>query len=159
MLSPEAPGSSGYMTNVIQNPKKDTWVARIDFKMARDKFKRKDWLNGDGFAMYYLKSVGEEPENPNYYGYVDNFDGLGIFISPNKSQKFEGPIRKIQIQARSPSIQYGRVQEVDKKKQEKEFHSCYMPVVNNAEGWTRISLEYEAPNFKVFVFDHVTQEF
>ena len=33
-----------------------------------------------------------------------------------------------------------------------------MPVVNNPEGWTRISLEYEAPNFKVFVFDHVTQE-
>ena len=27
------------MTNVIPNPKKDTWVARIDFKMARDKFK------------------------------------------------------------------------------------------------------------------------
>jgi hypothetical protein len=45
------------MTNVIPNPKKDTWVARIDFKMARDKFKRKDWLNGDGFAMYYLQSV------------------------------------------------------------------------------------------------------
>jgi hypothetical protein len=57
MLSPEAPSSSGYMTNVIPNPKKDTWVARIDFKMARDKFKRKDWLNGDGFAMYYLQSV------------------------------------------------------------------------------------------------------
>jgi hypothetical protein len=57
MLSPEISGSSGYITNIIPNANVLTWVARIDFKMARDKFKRKDWLNGDGFAMYYLKSV------------------------------------------------------------------------------------------------------
>jgi hypothetical protein len=50
--------------------------------------------------------------------------------------------------------------EADKKKRsEKEFHSCYMPVVNNAEGWSRISVEYDRPNFKVFVYDHTVQDF
>lgn len=32
-------------------------------------------------------------------------------------------------------------------------------MVNNPEGWSRISIEYEKPNLKVFVFDHVTLEF
>lgn len=46
-----------------------------------------------------------------------------------------------------------------KKKHEREFHSCFQPVVNNPEGWSRISIEYEKPNLKVFVFDHATLEF
>jgi hypothetical protein len=61
ILSPEAVGSSGYMQSLIPNPIKDTWVARIDFKIARDKFKRKDWMNGDGMAIYYLRTVSTEP--------------------------------------------------------------------------------------------------
>jgi hypothetical protein len=127
ILTPEAAGSSGILQSMIPNPIKDTWVARVDFRMARDKFKRKDWLNGDGMAIYYLRSiVSDPPEQPNYYGYFDNFDGVGIFISPNKSQKTETPIRKVQIQARSSTIKYERVQEVDKKKKhEREFHSCF----------------------------------
>jgi len=72
ILSPEAAGSSGYMQSLIPNPIKDTWVARIDFKIARDKFKRKDWMNGDGMAIYYLRSVSTDPpESPDYYGYFD----------------------------------------------------------------------------------------
>jgi hypothetical protein len=64
------------------------------------------------------------------------------------------------VQARSPNIKYERVQEIDKKKKsERDFHSCYATVVNNAEGWSRISVEYERPNLKVFIFDHATQEF
>lgn len=34
-----------------------------------------------------------------------------------------------------------------------------MPVVNNPEGWNRISVEYDRPNLKVFVFDHTKGEF
>ena len=72
ILSPEAAGSSGYMQSLIPNPIKDTWVARVDFKIARDKFKRKDWMNGDGMAIYYLRTVGTDaPESPDYYGYFD----------------------------------------------------------------------------------------
>jgi len=72
ILSPEAAGSSGYMQSLIPNPIKDTWVARVDFKIARDKFKRKDWMNGDGMAIYYLRTVGTvAPESPDYYGYFD----------------------------------------------------------------------------------------
>lgn len=161
MLAPETYGSFGYLESKIENPIKETWVARIDFRIAREKFKRKDWTNGDGMGIYYLRTVNPEaPVTPNYYGYHDNFDGIGVFISPNKSQKADGPIRRVQIQARSPSIKYERIQEVDKKKRsEKEFHQCFMPVVNNPEGWSRISIEYERPNLKVFVFDHTTQEF
>lgn len=61
MLAPEAAGSSGILQSVVPNPVKDTWVARVDFRIARDKFKRKDWLNGDGMAIYYLRSVENEP--------------------------------------------------------------------------------------------------
>lgn len=69
-------------------------MARVDFKIARDKFKRKDWMNGDGMAIYYLRTVNTEPPvSPNYYGYYDDFDGLAVFISPNKSQKSDTPIR------------------------------------------------------------------
>ena len=63
ILTPEAAGSSGILMSLISNPIKDTWVARVDFRIARDKFKRKDWMNGDGMAIYYLRSmVGEPPE-------------------------------------------------------------------------------------------------
>jgi hypothetical protein len=86
ILAPEAAGSSGFMHSMLPNPNKDVWVARIDFKIARDKFKRKDWMNGDGLAIYYLRTVNQEPpESPNYYGYYDDFDGIGVFVSPNKS--------------------------------------------------------------------------
>lgn len=161
MLAPEAVGSSGYIQSMLPNPNKDIWVARIDFKIARDKFKRKDWMNGDGMAIYYLRTVETEPPvTPNAYGYYDQFDGIGVFIDPHKSQKSDTPIRKVMVQARSPNIKYERVQEVDKKKKsEKEFHSCYAWVVNNPEGWSRISVEYERPNLKVFIYDHVSQEF
>lgn len=31
--------------------------------------------------------------------------------------------------------------------------------MNNPEGWSRISVEYERPNFKVFIYDHAVQDF
>ena len=98
IIAPEAAGSSGYLEALLPNPIKETWVARIDFKIARDKFKRKDWMNGDGLAIYYLKTIPTEPPKlPNYYGYYDDFDGVGVFITPKKSEKYEGPVRKVQI--------------------------------------------------------------
>ena len=111
MLAPETFGSFGYLESMVENPIKDTWVARIDFRIARDKFKRKDWTNGDGMAIYYLRTVDpNEPTTPSQYGYYDKFDGIGVFITPNKSQKADnGSIRKVQIQARSPSIKYERI--------------------------------------------------
>ena len=64
------------------------WVARIDFTIAREKTKRRDWVNGGGFAIYYLKKKNPDaPVSPNYYGYYDDFDGLGVFITPTQSQK------------------------------------------------------------------------
>ena len=57
MLAPEAVGSFGYLESTIANPIQETWVARIDFKIGRDRFKRKDWINGDGFAIHYLRTV------------------------------------------------------------------------------------------------------
>ena len=95
IITPETKRSSGYLESLIPNPIKDTWVSRIDFKIGRNRFKRKDWMNGEGFAIYYLKNIGEVTENPNYYGYNDNFDGVGVFISPNKSQKYQGPVRTV----------------------------------------------------------------
>jgi hypothetical protein len=98
IIAPEAIGSTGYLQSVIPNPLKDTWVARVEFRMGRDKFKRKDWMNGDGMAIYYLSSVEPDPpDKPNYYGYHDHYEGIGVFISPNKSQKTDGPIRKVMI--------------------------------------------------------------
>jgi hypothetical protein len=86
VLSPEAPGSNGYLQAFVPNHIKDLWVARINFSIGREKFKRRDWINGGGMAIYYLKTKNQgPPPAPNYYGYNEEFDGIGVFITPRET--------------------------------------------------------------------------
>jgi len=39
--------------------------------------------SGEGFSIYYLRNFdsGDPAINANFYGFVDNFDGIGIFVN------------------------------------------------------------------------------
>jgi len=69
--------------------------------IGRDKFKRKDWINGGGMGIHYLKNVKDEElsTDHNLFGYENDFDGIGVFINPTKSKKSDGRVRTVQVQA------------------------------------------------------------
>ena len=89
VVAPETEGARGILHSTFQNPKKDTWIARIDFSIVREKAKRKDWVNGGGFAIHYLRTVDEDAPKPGaFYGYDDDdFDGFAVQINPTKTKK------------------------------------------------------------------------
>ena len=60
----------------------DRWNAIIDFNIGRDKAPEHGH-SGEGLAIYYLRNFdGGDPDiNQNFYGFVDEFDGIGIFIN------------------------------------------------------------------------------
>ena len=54
----------------------------MDFKIGRDKVKEMN-KTGEGMAVYYLQNFdsGNEQNTQNMYGYIDEFDGIGVFIN------------------------------------------------------------------------------
>ena len=59
----------------------------MDFNIARDRVREMN-KSGDGLAIYYLRNFdsGNDENNANFYGYIDEFDGIGIFINTLKSR-------------------------------------------------------------------------
>ena len=54
--------------------------------------------SGEGFAIYYVRSIDStNPDiNENFYGFVDDFDGIGIFVNTLQTKKVEkGDKRKL----------------------------------------------------------------
>ena len=66
----------------MPNLAKDHWYAVMDFNIGRDKVKELN-KSGEGLAIYYLRNFdSENPDiNQNFFGYLDDFDGVGIFIN------------------------------------------------------------------------------
>ena len=86
-----------------------------------------DWLNGGSFAIYYIRTVTDLSSSRG------NFDGLGIYINPKDSVK-QGSSRAINVRG----VMDGQ----------DAVGSCYWPVIN-ADGWSRLSLEYNDQTLKV----------
>ena len=86
VIAPEASGRKGLIHTNQPNMKKDHWYAIMDFNIGRDKVKEMN-KSGDGMAMYYLRNFdsGNPDNNQNFFGYQDEFDGIGIFINTLQS--------------------------------------------------------------------------
>ena len=82
VISPEASGRKGLIHTTQPNTKKNHWMAIMDFTIGRDKVKEMN-KNGDGLSVYYLRHFdsGNPNNSENFYGHVDDFDGIGIFIN------------------------------------------------------------------------------
>jgi len=96
VIAPEAIGKKGLIHTVEPNEKKDHWLAMIDFKIGREKTKEFN-RGGEGFAIYYLRNF--DAGNPdilnNFYGFTDEYDGVGIFINTaNFSRPDKGSTQK-----------------------------------------------------------------
>ena len=60
----------------------------LDFNIGRDKVKDLG-KSGDGMAIYYLRNFdnGNPDINQNFYGHVDDFDGIGVFINTLQTRR------------------------------------------------------------------------
>lgn len=60
----------------------------IDFNIGRDKVKDLG-KSGDGLGIYYLRNFDQSnPEiNTNFYGFIDDFDGIGVFINTLQTRR------------------------------------------------------------------------
>lgn len=82
IIAPEASSTKGLIHTRLPNTKTDHWYAIMDFNIGRDKVKEMN-KSGEGMAIYYLRNFdsGNPDINQNFYGFQDDFDGIGIFIN------------------------------------------------------------------------------
>ena len=90
VLTPEAKGLKGLIHTRNPNKNYKHWYAALDFNIGRDKIKDLNQA-GDGLAIHYLRNFdSSDPEiNQNFYGFIDTFDGVGIFVNTVQSRKQE----------------------------------------------------------------------
>ena len=88
ILAPEVSNRKGAIHTMVPNSKPDHWYAILDFNIGRDKVKEMN-KSGEGFAIHYLRNMdsGNPDINSNFYGFQDDFDGIGIFINTIQTQR------------------------------------------------------------------------
>ena len=153
VIAPEASSLKGLIHTTEPNPFRDHWYALLDFNIGRDKVKEMN-KSGEGFSIYYLRNfdAGNPDINENFYGFVDDFDGLGIFINTMASDKKskQDKVKKVQVASFAN----------DGKKMNKQTNKrnqCYHELTGSHLQFSKIAIEYEKPMLQVSVFDHEAQ--
>ena len=88
VIAPEASNTKGLIYTTQANPFREHWYALIDFNIGRDKVKELN-NSGEGFAIYYVRDfdAGNPDITENFFGFIDDFDGIGIFVNSLQSKR------------------------------------------------------------------------
>lgn len=128
----------------------------IDFNIGRDKVKDLG-KSGDGFGIYYLRNFDQgNPEiNTNFYGFIDDFDGIGVFINTLQTRRPDKTNDKRRLVSVSSFANDGKKM----LKQNSPERTCYRELTGNQRPFSKVSIEYEHPTLTVQTYDHDSGQF
>ena len=155
IIAPEASSTKGLIHTRQPNTKTDHWYAIMDFNIGRDKVKEMG-KSGEGMAIYYLRNFdsGNPDINQNFYGFQDDFDGVGIFINTLQTQKPKKDDSRKLVSVSSFANDGKRM-----LKQNNKQNTCYRELTGNHLHFSKVAIEYEKPMLTVSTYDHDSQQF
>jgi len=156
ILAPEVSNRKGAIHTLQPNPKQDHWYAVLDFNIGREKVKELN-KSGDGLGIYYLRNFdsGSPEINSNFYGFIDDFDGVGFFINTMQTQRPESKNDKRKLVSVSSFANDGKRM----LKQSSPDMTCYKELTGKHLHFSKVAIEYEKPILSVSVYDHESATF
>ena len=152
LLTPTVKDRRGLMYTTKPNPKPNHWLVHVDFKIGNKEFPHR---SGEGMAITYLRDVDQD--NPdlmnNFYGFTNEFRGLGIFI--NTGQGFPDRKTKRKVVNIFGFANDGK----NVRPTTKNERQCYREVLGDYLHFSKIAIEYEKPLLRVSTYDHDSKEF
>ena len=154
VITPEAKNRKGLIHTREPNPNYKHWYAALDFNIGRDKIKELNQA-GEGMAIYYLRNFDSaDPQiNENFYGFIDNFDGIGIFVNTVQTSAEQQQRKTSKLVGVSSFINDGQ----RRVKEHKKHQTCYRELTGSHLAFSKIAIEYESPTLTVSVYDHGSQ--